>query len=839
MALPHSINITSGGTGADPGEMFYGDQVDRIDGPPGSGSRGFAPGEDALSKNFNRSAFALAENDEYLGDILVKQELAYNEVGALTTFTGNSIDIDPSGGAAGDINYTGSLYLGDSGWLTGQEALDTIFQLLDENYNEVLVDGVEVKVTSLTGGAVGGGFVSTLVTLNLNKTLPSGNYRVAYGRGTTYEDLPAYALIRADVRGLQESSAESQRKAMYVCAPTGGEGDYVGDTAITDAITDLGDDCMLFVRDGTYSYGASMNITNNNVTIIGESLDGVIIDMDGGAYDITLSGDYISIENVKILLAAARYLYLTGSHPVLRNVDVTGGSTGSFMTYTSSVSPLFERMVLTDVSLSAATVSGVVARNVDVMLGASNTQTFALALTTGGSGVFEECSFVGTAMPAGSSSIALKIGDSAAEPSKFTFRDCSISSNYGVARVGIDTAEIFGSVIFEGCRLVNTASAFYDYQFARFLGHSPSESGAEFGVGIVLQDCYLEDVWCSGSDGSSSQFPVVELEHVNVNNLRVSRAGFTGSTYYIDGPLIRATYCNIKDLTLIADGMTQGSPYTQQVSNPDGVLLEVLDSSIQGLHLYDIASNQNAGVPLIYLKGSDFTASGGRLATIDGLDVHIINDFKEDSTDVGALAELAGWATLSRMVFNIESGDELAVQSLITITGQYCTVCDSIVKNTVGSDAGIQVFVKMPSGIDCSYSSIVRNVFRKTAPLSGAAVTHAALHIIPTTSTCIDISENRIYFFGLLEVSPLVSPVYIGVNVTQSRVVDNHIVASANATQPVFMTVMATDAGSGGDQGCGANDVAHNRLFSSSSTAPVITYGTTAKNDATNIRTNS
>lgn len=206
MALPHHLIIT--GSGFDAGEFFYGCNVDITDGPPGSGSRGLAPGEDALSTNFNRAAFALAENDEYMHTMLTR-DIASPEVGVLTGHSGTTIVIDPSGDNLGDVNYTGTLYLGETLW-SGQERLDQLFQLLDEDYNEVVVFGTEAKVTSLGGGSLGGGFVATAVTLNLNVTLPSGNYRIGYYIGTNIGELPPYALSLAGLRGLEELPGEDR-----------------------------------------------------------------------------------------------------------------------------------------------------------------------------------------------------------------------------------------------------------------------------------------------------------------------------------------------------------------------------------------------------------------------------------------------------------------------------------------------------------------------------------------------------------------------------------------------------------------------------------------------------
>jgi hypothetical protein len=171
-----------------------------------TGTRFVANGEDAEAEHFNRAYAALAENTDDL-NTRVTRDIGVPEVGALTAFSGNSIDIDPSGGAAGDVNYTGTLYLGESGW-TGQERLDQLFQLLDENYEEVSVGGVEAKITGLTGNSLGDGFVATATTLNLNVSIPSGNYRIGYYAGSTVAELPPYAFTHAGLRGLEEVSGE-------------------------------------------------------------------------------------------------------------------------------------------------------------------------------------------------------------------------------------------------------------------------------------------------------------------------------------------------------------------------------------------------------------------------------------------------------------------------------------------------------------------------------------------------------------------------------------------------------------------------------------------------------
>ena len=208
-------------------------------------------GENADAERFNRALAAVADNTDDL-NTRVTRDIATPEVGVLAPFTGNSIDIDPSGLAAGNVNYTGTLYLGESGW-TGQERLDQLFQLLDEDYNEVLVAGSEVKITGISGGnALGDGFVATLTTLNLSATVPSANYRIGYYAGTTVGELPAYALTHAGLRGLEELPGEDRPadRVTYAGGPAWHDGttnpatdvEAQLDKVVADLVSDDGSD---------------------------------------------------------------------------------------------------------------------------------------------------------------------------------------------------------------------------------------------------------------------------------------------------------------------------------------------------------------------------------------------------------------------------------------------------------------------------------------------------------------------------------------------------------------------------------------------------------------------
>ena len=322
MALPHQLTIT--GSGFDAGEFFYGCNADITDGPPGSGSRGLAPGEDALSVNFNRAAYALAENDEYLHGKITR-DIGTPEVAALTGHSGTTIVIDPSN-TSGDVLYDGTLYLGEATWpgagFTTQERLDQLFQLLDENYNEVLVGGSEVKVTSLAGNSLGDGFVSTATTLGLNATLPSGNYRIAYLAGTTLEDLPPYAFSLAGLRGLEELPGEDRPadRVTYAGGPAWHDGttnpatdvEAQLDKIVTDLVADAGSDRV----------GSAAKTTGELTWTAGSAKDHMLV----------LAGE---VEKLRI---ASREASLQRSLNVVDGVvDVFGGITGAQIVASAAV----------------------------------------------------------------------------------------------------------------------------------------------------------------------------------------------------------------------------------------------------------------------------------------------------------------------------------------------------------------------------------------------------------------------------------------------------------------------------------------------------------------------
>lgn len=567
---------------------------DTSDGPGGSGSRFIAPNEDMSTTIGNRPHWALVLNDEYLDGIVATQQWAYAEVGVLTTFSGNSIDIDPSGGAGGDINYSGSLYLGESGWSNTQEVRDTLFQLLDENYNEVLVDGVEVKVSGVSGGnSIGDEFVTTFTTVNLDATLPSGNYRLSYGRGATLENLPQYALLQADVRGLQELAGEASAKNVTVCSVTG-PADFTGASAITDALTALGSDTVLYVRSGSYTFSANLDISADNVTIIGESNDGtngVDFDFSGGAYDLTLSGNYVELKNIYLdfTTSGGEGVNLSGDYCKLENCIVHNG----LLTVTGDAHEIVNTEVTTNqpgtniaVAITSAT------RLVVDRLKATAATGLALSLVTQVEGCISNSEFFSNGQITDTTTFAT---------AKLRFNNCLFSNPSG-----------------------SYTTAAVD------LGMSGAPTGSE---GIWLENCTIQIRACTRS---SSVNPYVYFRGVSGNGIEIDADG-----WYQDDYMLEALYGKITNLKVNfgnSDPGLAGTAVLGAIHVSDGMTLENVDitSTLSGRWRSSI-----------FLIGNTSSGSEETRAVVSGVK-SVTGSSTYRNIDRGLLACMESYSTLQR-----------------------------------------------------------------------------------------------------------------------------------------------------------------------------------------------
>lgn len=163
-------------------------------GGPNEGTYFHAFGEDARALNFNRPGKALAENTDYL-DNLLRRDLAI----VLRT-----ADTSVSGSPVGAIIMAGpGVFVGSSGGIP----LNTLFEITDENDVEITDDaGQRVVVASLTGASVGDGFTAGGVTLNVTPSIAIGKtFRVYYGSRSNLAVMPADAVAPVGVRAMRHA----------------------------------------------------------------------------------------------------------------------------------------------------------------------------------------------------------------------------------------------------------------------------------------------------------------------------------------------------------------------------------------------------------------------------------------------------------------------------------------------------------------------------------------------------------------------------------------------------------------------------------------------------------
>lgn len=172
------LNVVSGGVGAGGSAMVDGYKTSG----PNTGTYLHAFAEDATSLNFNRGLVALAENCDFIDDIL-------NDALAMPTKT----NLDTAVGAVSTITLPAATFVGDA----ISYPLAQLFVVVDDDDRAILNGGVRVEVASITGASIGDGFSSGSITLNLGVAIPNGTqYRVYYNTRSKLAGLPvdAYSL---------------------------------------------------------------------------------------------------------------------------------------------------------------------------------------------------------------------------------------------------------------------------------------------------------------------------------------------------------------------------------------------------------------------------------------------------------------------------------------------------------------------------------------------------------------------------------------------------------------------------------------------------------------------
>lgn len=671
------------------------DEVEDTPGQP-AGTKFLGPGEDISTRIANRTRYQLALNCDVLKDRLDSM-IAVAKVERLVGFSGDTITIDPTNGGGHTIDFDGYLYVGNSTDYTyDQPSLDTLFQVLDDQFNEVLVDGEEVRVNVVApvGAQPGNGFYDAgVVTLTLNHPLPSGNYRLAYARDGSLATLPDDALIRADIRGLHEAAAESAFKSAMVVAEdtTLGPADFIGASALESALqyaNALGGGCVIFVRPGNYTFSGSFDLTADNVKVLGASanlIGGAVINLTGGAYDFTVSAPFVYFEDVVFGFTAGHGLRWNDSFGMLVNVAVTGeldiaspatNFVGSSVTVLSTgVSIPLRLDNVTEVSFSNSTFES---EDVNCLLlpGINNRIKFdnctfesrdatcmnVTARSTYAN--FSNCKFEAR------DGLALYIGQGKLSQSEF--HSCHFKSTpQTLTSAGIiDTyvpapgSSSFQGVLFSRCMIENPdGTARYRNPAVRFVSTAP-DSGEKFGPQFI--ECSIRDDACGFEDGIGGGVPGVQLIGVYAEDLTINFANVPDMRE--DGPVASLTDCVMNGLYVLVH-----APATSIATVSRAAVEVYRGCRINKLVIYGAGGEWAR--PALLVEGD----TGGmatpppyqnRFSVVDSLEIQNYGvTHWHVASSLPLVAEVAGFGVLRRFVWGANSvGAELGTSSSINFT---------------------------------------------------------------------------------------------------------------------------------------------------------------------------
>lgn len=605
-----------------------------------AGCKFIAPGEDISTSVANRTRYQLAHNcDIVKGPLDVMK--AIGEVSAFTVTGGgsSSVTIDPDDGGGSDVSFDGSLYLGDTaGWPTGQEGRDLLFRLLDSDYNEVEVGGSEVVVSAVSEVIPGGFHATGIVTLTLSDTIPDGDYRLVYSRSTTLATLPEAGLMKLDVRGLTDAAAEMTYKSWKVCAvdTSAGPADFVGASAIQDALDAVGNDSVLFVRAGTYDLaavgGGALTISQSRVRIIGEGADslitnGVLLRLGAGE-SLTISGSGVEFENVGITYTSGG-----GSNVRVESSDfrmsgcvlnfvylyLVPGADRAFVEKTKVENNVYGMNIAADYGFFVGCeiiMAGTGGSKGNPGLQIANSQfvsfvncrirrestvdcsQVALELLHGNKEItFTNCEFASAQFPS-----LLYGGASVDVPTSARFVGCRFSnrplnsSGYGYGPV-IPRVVNVGQCVrleFSSCRFETISTAWYPGPFVQLLSRHPHDQEAwttDPGESLItLSNCYFKDNYCQGYTGTTdppgdasgaSVLPILQLNGVTGQGLIFERA----CPYdVLCSPWVDTERTNIADLRVVYK-ITE-RPCDTNIATPNGGLIRIGErSKIQKLRL--------------------------------------------------------------------------------------------------------------------------------------------------------------------------------------------------------------------------------------------------------------
>lgn len=168
-------------------------------GGPNDGTYFVGFGDNGTTLSANRPVKALAENTDYL-DNLLRQDLAFPIVTEDAT----------AGGTVTSITLTGpGIFVGLGGTPNTVDGINTFVELTDDNNREIINGGAICQITAITGATPGDGFSTSNIVLTIDPGIPDTTvYRVYYGIRGNLATLPADALTSIKVRNAAAVSGQ-------------------------------------------------------------------------------------------------------------------------------------------------------------------------------------------------------------------------------------------------------------------------------------------------------------------------------------------------------------------------------------------------------------------------------------------------------------------------------------------------------------------------------------------------------------------------------------------------------------------------------------------------------
>lgn len=293
-----------------------------------------AAGETANSFNVNRGMRALAENTDFLDD-LMRRDIAVTVRDSVSAGHGGSSTHDLDGS-------TDNIYVGSSA--LGAPPLIELFSVTDPNDEApIFVSGQKVVVTSISpdNRGVGAGFDNTNpVTLTFNQTIPDAQaFQVYYGIRRNLATLPENVFTFMDILRATESGASAAGVAIDdtnltavalsdIDTKSGGAGNPISTSQeafdnIDTRLTGLRG-FVATISDGTNSFGGSFENTSlNGIVNSGAStIDGGIFSIRAGVYDLSADWDLAA----QIIAASDGATTLRVASGAAANVDIAPGA---------------------------------------------------------------------------------------------------------------------------------------------------------------------------------------------------------------------------------------------------------------------------------------------------------------------------------------------------------------------------------------------------------------------------------------------------------------------------------------------------------------------------------